>query len=58
MTLNSVNSNLKNEFIKETIKSIDLEKIQTISELLDAFNRTSFQSRTLALCANIYVDML
>ncbi|MCK4952697.1 deoxyhypusine synthase family protein [Candidatus Bathyarchaeota archaeon] len=37
---------------------LDLEKIQTISELLEAFNRTSFQSRTLARCANILVAML
>ena len=48
----------KNEYLKETVKPLDLEKIQTISELLDAFNRTSFQSRTLAMCANIFVDML
>jgi deoxyhypusine synthase len=58
MTPNSVETNSKNEYLKETIKPLDLEKIQTISELLDAFNRTSFQSRTLAMCANIYLDML
>jgi len=48
----------KDEYLKEPIKPIDLERIQTISELLEAFNRTSFQSRTLAMCADIYVAML
>jgi deoxyhypusine synthase len=58
MTPNSGETNSKDEFLKETIKSLDLEKTQTISELLNAFSRTSFQSRTLAMCANIFVDML
>jgi len=58
MTANSADRDSKKEYLKETIKSLDLEKIQTVSELLDAFNRTSFQSRTLAMCANIFVDML
>jgi deoxyhypusine synthase len=35
-----------------------LEKIERISELLEAFNRTSFQSRALAKCANIFIQML
>jgi len=48
----------KNNYLKEPIRPVDLEKIQTISELLEAFNRTSFQSRTLAMCADIYVAML
>ena len=48
----------KDEYLRETIKSLNLEKTQTTSELLDAFNHTSFQSRTLAMCVNIFVDML
>jgi deoxyhypusine synthase len=48
----------KAEYLRKPIKSLNLERIQTISELLEAFNQTSFQSRTLAMCANIYVDML
>jgi len=51
-------SDRENEYLRETIKSLNLEEIQTISELLEAFNRTSFQSRTLAACANIFVEML
>jgi len=58
MTTDAGSSHTKNEYLKETVKSIDLERIQTISELLEAFNRTSFQSRTLAMCANIFLEML
>jgi len=58
MTANAGALHTKNEYLRDTIKSLDLERIQTISELLDAFNQTSFQSRTLAMCANIFVDML
>ncbi|MEM2111357.1 MAG: deoxyhypusine synthase family protein [Candidatus Bathyarchaeia archaeon] len=49
---------MKEDYLREPIKSIDLEKTNTISEILEAFNYTSFQSRTLAACANIYVEML
>ena len=49
---------IKHHYLKTPVKTIDLEKIQTVSELLDAFNRTSFQSRALAKCANVFVKML
>jgi len=49
---------IKNDFLKEPIRSIDLEKTHTISELLSAFNWTAFQSRTLAKCVDIFVSML
>ncbi len=49
---------VKNDYLKESIRTLDLEKIETISELLRAFNWTSFQSRTLAMCADIFVAML
>jgi len=58
MSPNSAKHDSKTEFLKETIEPFDLEKINTVSELLSAFNRTSFQSRTLAMCANIFVEML
>jgi deoxyhypusine synthase len=48
----------KTDFLKEPIRPFDLEKIHTVSELLEAFNWTSFQSRTLAACANVFVEML
>lgn len=49
---------IKHNYLKETIKPVDIEKIKTVSDLLEAFNWTSFQSRTLAKCANIFVEML
>ena len=49
---------MKNDYLKEPVRTLDLEKIETISELLRAFNWTSFQSRTLARCADIFVAML
>ena len=48
----------KSHYLKEPIRPLDLEKIQSVSELLQAFNWTSFQSRTLAKCADILVTML
>jgi deoxyhypusine synthase len=49
---------MKNKYLKEPIVTINLEGIHTISELLFAFERTSFQSRNLAKCADIFVKML
>lgn len=49
---------MKKHYLKEAIRPLDLDKIQSISELLKAFNWTSFQSRTLAKCADIFVAML
>ena len=49
---------MKNKYLKEPVETIDLEAIHTISDLLFAFNKTSFQSRNLAKCADIFVKML
>jgi len=49
---------MKNNYLKEPVETIDLEAIHTISDLLSAFNKTSFQSRNLAKCADIFVKML
>jgi len=49
---------MKSKYLKEPIKTINLEEIHTISELLYAFKRTSFQSRNLSKCAEIFVKML
>jgi deoxyhypusine synthase len=48
----------KKNLLKEPVRPLDLEKISTISELLNAYNYTSFQSRTLAKCAKIFETML
>ena len=46
------------DILKDRIVPIDIEKINGISDLLRGFNATSFQSRNLARCVEIYVDML
>jgi deoxyhypusine synthase len=45
-------------FLKERIVPVDVEEKKTVSEILSAFNYTSFQSRNLAACVEIYVEML
>lgn len=47
----------ENYFDKE-IAHIDLIKVTKISDILEAFKGTSYQSRTLAYCAEIYKAML
>ncbi len=49
---------MKDDLLKDAIEPLDLEKVNTVSELLDAFTRTSFQSRNLAACAEVFVSML
>jgi deoxyhypusine synthase len=44
--------------LKEPVRPLDLEKISKISDLLNAYSYTSFQSRTLAECAKIFETML
>jgi deoxyhypusine synthase len=48
----------KSHYLKEVIRPLDLDAIHTVSDLLRAFNWTSFQSRTLAQCADVLVAML
>jgi deoxyhypusine synthase len=49
---------LAKKFLKKRVEPINVEKINSVSEMLSAFNDTSFQSRNLAKCADIYVKML
>jgi deoxyhypusine synthase len=49
---------MKHDILKEPIQTIDLDQIHSFSDLLKAFRKTSFQSRTLAQCADTYVSML
>jgi len=51
-------TSLSQEFLKKRIVPIDVERIDTISEMLSAFNNTSFQSRNLARCVEIFKKML
>lgn len=49
---------VKNKYLKERIGHIDLRKISTVSDMLAAYRGSSFQSRTLAKCADIFSAML
>ena len=44
--------------MRKRIVPIDVEGIDTISGMLSAFNNTSFQSRNLARCVEIFTKML
>jgi len=46
------------KYLKKPVRTLDLENIQTISQLLEAFNQTSFQSRSLAHCVEVFLAML
>ncbi len=46
------------KFLKKPVQTLNLEEIHTISDLLRAFNQTSFQSRNLAQCVEVFLDML
>ncbi len=48
----------KKDFLKKHIKHIDFENIKTISDLVDAFHESSFQSRNIAQCFDVYQAML
>jgi len=49
---------LSRDFLKKRIVPIDIEGIDTISGMLSAFSNTSFQSRNLARCVEIFTKML
>lgn len=49
---------LSREFLKERIAPVDVEGIDTVSGMLSAFGNTSFQSRNLSRCVEIFVRML
>src|SRR2546428_14053662 len=40
------------------IQHLDLEKTQTIADLVDGYKHISFQARTLGLCASVLENMM
>ncbi len=48
----------RGELLREPIRHLDLSKIGGLGDLLEAFRYTSFQSRSLAKCFDIYSNML
>jgi len=47
----------KEELTQVPIEHLDLERIKSVRGLVEAMRRTSFQSRTLAMCAAVYENM-
>lgn len=48
----------RRDFLREPIKHLDLNRIASIGELVESFRHTSFQSRSLARCLDVYRNML
>ena len=48
----------REDILKTPVNQIDLEKIQTIEDLMTAFQGSSIQSRNLGICARVWERML
>lgn len=48
----------KNDVLKTPVKQIDLSKVRSIADLLDAYSDMSIQARNLGSCAKIFEAML
>jgi len=48
----------RKEILKTPVNQIDLERIQTIEQLMTAFQGSSIQSRNLGVCARVWERML
>jgi len=49
---------VKSEFLKERIRHLDVDKSRSLGEIVKAMRFSSFQSRNLALCFEVYRNML
>ena len=49
---------MAHKYLKKKIDHVDLRKVSTISEMLNAYSGASFQSRTLAECVKTFLAML
>jgi len=47
----------KGELTQFPVEHLDLAKAKSVRELVEGMRRTSFQSRTLAMCASVYENM-
>lgn len=47
----------KKELTQVPVEHLDLERIRSVRSLVEAMRKTSFQSRTLAMCAAVYENM-
>ena len=49
---------MRDKYLKDAVRPLDLEELSTVSDLMGAFSRTSFQSRNLARCVEVFTLML
>ena len=49
---------MAHKYLKKRIEHVDLRKVSTVSDMLSAFKGSSFQSRNLAKCAEVFSAML
>lgn len=48
----------RKDVLAKTVNQIDLEKVKTIQDLVEAFQGSSIQSRNLGICARVFERML
>jgi deoxyhypusine synthase len=48
----------KERILDEKIQPVDFDRIESVSDLVNAFEKTSFQSRNIGKCALIWEQML
>jgi len=48
----------KKEYLTTPVQSIDLEKVDSVADLVDAFSKASIQARALGECVDVYRQML
>ena len=48
----------QNEFLKTPVSHINVQSNENISNIIESFNGTAFQSRNLAKCLKVMLDML
>lgn len=49
---------LRNELLSKPVKQLDLGRVKSIRDLVSAWSKTSFQSRSVSECAQVYENMI
>src|SRR5260370_29392890 len=57
-TPSSMRSTARRDAVKHPVLHYDVAKVRSVSEALEAFNTTAFQSRNLGRCYKIWLKML
>src|SRR5213082_757942 len=56
-TTSSIRFSPRGDAFKHPVQHYDVAKVRSVSEALEAFNATSFQSRNLGRCYKIWLDV-